>query len=366
MKNVITIIAINIAIFCTLIVSIEILSQLIYLVRTGNFFVMKDAIEARKAHSRIFEMHPYLAGRLRASVSVQEYNVNIKTTSFHTRWTGGNQDDNNLIRVAILGGSTAFGTQVTDEDSWPSLLQAKLGKGFSVINYGVPGYSTAEAIIQMALIVPEKKPHIVVFFEGCNDMRNYHEKELGADFYGHGMRQYENLGLPLFQNKKSSTFATAWLIGRIKNKIAKPPEKSVEPVELFTEPDPFVDRLYIRNLRTLKLLTRNIHAFGVFIPQIINDSSFHGKEGSRGWTRHIKDDAMPTLMERFNSHMEGLCPQRNKDCVVLSEVTKEKWLPDDFVDDWHFSKNGGLKFAEIVAQFIRSKYGSAINEKIAQ
>ncbi len=351
MKKALTIIAVNCAFLCTLIVGIEIFSQFVYLVRFGNFYFMQDADEELSVNGRIFEIHPYLAGRPRASVAVHENNISIKTTGLHTRWTGGSQDDTGLIRIAILGGSTAFGTCVSDKDSWPALLQAKLGKGFSVTNYGVPGYSTAEAIIQMALIVPEKRPHIVLFYEGWNDIRNYHENDLGADYYGHGMRQYRSLDISAFQKKKSS-FATAWLIARIKNKFAKPPEKNYK---LFTEPDLFVDKIYIRNLRTLKLLTENIHAFGVFIPQVLNYSDYLGKEGSHKWTRHIKNDALPTLMERFNSLMKGLCSQSDSNCVVLSEVTKVKWLPDDFEDAGHFSEKGGLKFAEILAQLIRTK-----------
>jgi hypothetical protein len=39
---------------------------------------------------------------------------------------------------------------------------------------------------------------------------------------------------------------------------------------------------------------------------------------------------------------------------------EEKWLSGDFIDDGHFSKSGGFKFAEIVAQFIRRGSGSGL------
>jgi hypothetical protein len=343
MKKAFIIVAINITVFIILIISIEILCQFIYFTKNHNFLFLESSV-----NHKLFEIHPFLAGRLRESVVMEVDSKTIKTTDSHTRWTGGNQDDNSLIRVAVLGGSTAFGTGVTDEDSWPALLQTKLGKKFSVINYGVPGYSTVEAIIQMALIIPEKRPHVVIFYEGWNDIRNYHERKLGSDYYGHGIRQYSNLGIPIFVNDHS-TYATLWLINSIKHKITKSPEKNMD---IRMEPDPFVDKMYIRNLKTLKLLTENIHASAVFVPQVLNYSLFHGKESSRRWSRHIKDDVMPILMERFNSHMEGLCSQRDEKCVVVREVTKEKWSPDDFVDDGHFSKKGGLRFSEIVAKYV--------------
>lgn len=86
--------------------------------------------------------------------------ISITSTDIHTRWTEAPADDQNVISVAVLGGSTTFGTRVTDADSWPALLQDMLGDGYAVTNYGVSGYSTAEAIIQMALIVPETEPNV--------------------------------------------------------------------------------------------------------------------------------------------------------------------------------------------------------------
>lgn len=50
-------------------------------------------------------------------------------------------------------------------------------------------------IVQMALIVPEFKPHFVIVYHGCNDIRNYHEEDLGADYYGHSIRQFKNLSI---------------------------------------------------------------------------------------------------------------------------------------------------------------------------
>ena len=362
MKKTFKTIAINFMVFSTLIVGIEILGQLAYLIKNGNILLL----ETLSVHSRVFELHPYLAGRLKSSAKVTQNNkaITITTTHRHTRWTGSQQDDHNLVRIAIMGGSTAFGIGVTDEDSWPALLQAKLGKQYAVINYGVPGYSTAEAIIQMALIVPEIRPHVVIFYEGWNDIRNYHEKDLGSDYYGHGMRQYGNLGIPVIeqQNKIHSfrdTFATFWLLDIINKQITNPTKGTYE---LFDKPDQFVDSIYIRNLYTLKLLSDNMGAFKVFVPQVLNYARYSGEEGSDAWTRHIKNEAMPTLMDEFNSHMNGLCSQGEQNCVILSGVLQEKWLSDDFVDFGHFSRSGGLKFAEIIAQYIRSEFDSETYE----
>jgi hypothetical protein len=363
MKKNLKIVFINFMVFSSFIVGLEILAQLAYLIKNGELVFM-----ATPYHSEIFEMHPYLAARPKASIKVTQNEKTITTTHNHTRWTGAQADDQNLIRIAILGGSTAFGTGVTDEDSWPAILQAKLGEDYAVINYGVPGYSTTENIIQMALIVPEKRPHVVIFYEGWNDIRNYHEKELGSDYYGHGMRQYESLRVPVFEHQNRfqslrSTFATAWLIDRIHVKamvLAK------QDYELFKTPDESVDRLYIRNLNTLKLLSQNIDALTIFVPQILNYTHYNETAGSDSWARHISNDAMYTLMSQFNSHMGGICSQEEQNCIVLAEVLEEQWVPDNFVDQGHLSRSGGLKLAEVVHRFIRNEFDRSNYDETTQ
>jgi len=347
-------IAINFMVFSVIIIGLEIAGQFAYLATHGTLLFWENA----SLHRKLFEIHPYLAGRLRRSVKVTKDHKTITTTNFHTRWTGAAKLDNNLVRIAVLGGSSTFCTGVTDADSWPAILQTKLGKRYAVINYGVPGYSTAENIIQMALIVPEKRPHFVIFYEGLNDIKNYHKKNFGPDYYWHGMGQFGNLGIPVYEPPYrlkciANIFVTAWLLDRLKSEMTNSNKNTnMALLESADRPDQCVDKIYVRNLNTLKLLSEKIDAFPIFIPQVLNVADYFGKQGAHRWTAHIRDDAMPSLMKKFNVHMHEVCSPEEKNCIVLDEVLKEKWNSDDFVDECHFSKSGGLKFAGIVAQAI--------------
>jgi len=351
---------INFAISCTLLVSVELLGQLAYFVKTGNFLPLDEG--ANSVQSRVFEIHPYLAIRLQPSIVIENQNKVIKTTALHTRWTGAEEDDHELIRIAILGGSTAFGTGVTDQDSWPALLQAKLGKQFAVINYGVPGYSTAENIVQMALIVPEKRPHIIVFYEGWNDIRNYHVKNNGPDYYYHGVRQYGNLGVETYKKQSrfedlKNVFASIRLLKKFQNFGSS---NTGNNPDIFEIPDQQVDKYYRRNLNTLKMLSENIGALAIFVPQLLNYSDFEGGQNSRYWTQHIKDDAMPFLMVRFNALMDDLCRPAEHQCTVFNEILDEPWHSDDFVDDGHFNRSGGMKFADKIYRLIMAKHQAKV------
>jgi len=353
MKKTLLIIVGSFIIFSSLVVWVELLCQVGYLVKNGSLLPLQPT----PVHSRLLEIHPYLAGRLRSSVPVTEDNKTITTTNLHTRWTGAPSQDEGLIRVAILGGSTAFGTGVTDRDSWPAILQDKLGGQYAVFNYAVPGYSTAEHIVQMALLVPEKRPHFVVFYEGWNDIRNYHEEDLGVDYYGHGIRQFTNLGIPVYQQHDrfrglTQVFATAWVVDRLKSKLMN---RRAGEIALYDTPDSLVDRLYVRNLNTLKLLAGQIGAFPIFVPQLLDNSSFQDEWASQDWTRHIRDNAMTGLMARFNGLLSEVCAKEDTTCFVFDEVLAETWTQADFIAEGHFSRRGGMNLADMIARLIRRK-----------
>lgn len=363
MKKSFFFVLVNIAIFCTLIVALEAAGQIYYYIKHGKFVFQTSVYDNEDSRLRTFEIHPYLAGRLKKNVTVRnvENSKEIKTTSIHTRWTGAPEDDRNLIRVAVLGGSTTFGSELTDSDSWPALLQSKLGDEFSVINYGVPGYSTAEAIIQMGLIVPESKPQFVVLYEGWNDIHNYHEEDLGADYYVQGMGQYDNLAIPIYREKTVfeklyELSAIIRLMTKLKWILSEPPDN--RPCPKFDSPDPFVDKMYVRNLNTLKLLSERIDYFTLFVPQVLNYKAYleqEDREACNHWVWHVKYSAMPRLMDRLNSLMQSVCTKDDSKCVFVDSVLKVKWEADDFIDFGHFSKKGGEKFADVISQVILSR-----------
>lgn len=342
MKKVIRLISINLLVLTSLLFVLESTGQIIYFVANRHWLPFKYA----NTHQKIFELHPYLVGRPKASIQLKKWNKTISTTSFNTRWTGAVMNSSAPIRVACLGGSTTFGTGVTDIDTWPALLQKKLGLEYEVINYGVPGYSTAENIIQMALVVPEHAPQIVLFYEGWNDLRNYHQENLGVDYYEHGISQYGNL-LTLDRNK--STTNKSVIFSKIKGILSQfqPSTKTKVIADLK------VDSIYIRNLKTLQKLSENINSTAIFIPQILNYSGYIKRETQHPWTKRIANSAMPSLMERMNQKMLSICPDSSTRCIVATEALNYSWTEADFIDEGHFSREGGIAFANIIADVIK-------------
>ena len=75
-----------------------------------------------------------------------------------------------------LGGSTTYDIGVPEGQKWSHFLEQKLGHEYAVLNYGVPGYSAVENIIQTLFYMNAYNiiPRCAVYFLGWNDIRNAH------------------------------------------------------------------------------------------------------------------------------------------------------------------------------------------------
>lgn len=357
MKKIITI---NLLVVAVILLLFEVAGQAFYHHKKHEWLFMNLFSE------NLFEPHPWLVGRLKSDTSETKGDVTITSTPDHLRWTGAPADTSKAFRIALIGGSTTFSTGVTDKDSWPAMLQARLGSNYAVYNYGMPGYSTAEGIIQMALQVPEIKPDLVIFYEGWNDIRNYHYANFTPDYYAHGMKQYGNL-----QIDQGAVDQRSWLwkgadysallkfIFRFSN------ASSAQKHENFDTPDPAVDKVYERNLKTLKTLADNTGAQSLFVPQVLNfamyqnsgeanpldPKSVNENDADWWWTPYIRNGAMPPLITRFNGLMQQTCEELN--CAYAGEVLNVAWNDGDFVDRGHFTREGGEKFVDLIEKRVR-------------
>ena len=80
----------------------------------------------------------------------------------------------NTYRIIAVGGSTTFGSGVTNENTWPKILEKKLqnlseSKKIEVINSGIPGMNSfsESKLIKQKLI--HYKPDLIIVYDGNND-----------------------------------------------------------------------------------------------------------------------------------------------------------------------------------------------------
>jgi|GEM_PF-3401856 len=338
-----------------LVLGVELAGQGLFRLKEGRWLFRGQPLPL---YGYAFEQHPYLVGIPRSGGVLPLWGKKVTFTGNRTRWTGGSTFGDDKIRVVCLGGSTTFGAYASDDETWPAQLQMLLGDRYAVYNYGMLGYTTAENIIQMALLIPEIKPDIVVFYTGWDDIANYHRFERSPDYVRHGFEQFENLKIldrerTAFAERLADRSGTIRLIQFVKNSFGTQKAEPAEKTDVFTGPDLFVDHIYRRNLETLRELAFMHGSFALFVPQVLNETAFESGRTLRSRTPRLEDAAVPALMDHLNGQMKGLCD--GTICEVVDDVDHVAWPSSYFVDEGHFNNEGGRAFAELMARHIRAR-----------
>jgi lysophospholipase L1-like esterase len=79
-------------------------------------------------------------------------------------------------RIFCLGGSDTYGTNLTNDQTWPAQLEEALNsyqkeRHFEVINAAVPGYTTMEGAINLITRILPLEPDMVILYQGYNDFK---------------------------------------------------------------------------------------------------------------------------------------------------------------------------------------------------
>lgn len=346
-------IRINLLVLLLFLLMAELSGQLFFRIRNGYWLFLKSGEAYR---NEIFSAHPYLSVALRPSVKVSSSRdgqyTTVTTTEIGTRWTGADLSDTSLTRIACIGGSTTFCTGVNDEDSWPALLQKKLGDRYAVVNFGIPAYNTVESLIQMALYVPELKPKYVIVHQGANDIYNYYQPNNYPDYFEHGehLMPMALLARPKHESdiemlrKRSGIF---WMVNNIHDRIYPP-----ELPHLHNRPDEIVDGLYIRNTKNMLTLADNMGAMTIMIGQVMNPhfNDFRHEP----WSPRVKPELILPYTWRINEFTDSIC-KTDPNCTYVSLMDSIAWQSNHFWDVMHVTKEGSDLFADKVAEVVRLK-----------
>lgn len=367
-REIIHVVWVNIKVLLALLIFLECVGQLIYYLNHQELRLNARPIPQHDIWTEVFEKHPYLVVRLKPGKVITKDQVTSTSTMESLRYTGADDRDTGKIRIACVGGSSTYCVQLSDKDAWPSKLQQKLGNRYAVYNYGMPGYSTTEGIIQAALLIPEIKPDLIFFYQGWNDIKNYHDPEAAPDNHAHGNFLASSLACDDAELKCYNAFdaflkfsGLAYMTQMLRNHALNylrsrgnhqfdHPFKS--PDKVYNTPDPKVDRIYFRNLNSLRALAIAHNAVPVFIPQVMNPHFVKQGEPSLPWSPYIEANSISKLMAHFNTIMDSVCNVYQ--CEEIKDIHKiYNWPADCFVDEGHLSKKGAEQFAEIVYQKIQ-------------
>ncbi len=112
-----------------------------------------------------FEPHPILVG-----IPHPGQYGGLSNDNMHRRTTINEGKASDARLIFVFGGSSTYDIGVVDSETWASNLSRLLGPHYEVQNYGVPGFTTMEAMLQALFVFRDIKPVCAVYYEGWNDL----------------------------------------------------------------------------------------------------------------------------------------------------------------------------------------------------
>ncbi|NLJ06365.1 MAG: SGNH/GDSL hydrolase family protein [Sphingobacteriales bacterium] len=259
----------------------------------------------------------------------------------------------NKFRIIAIGGSTTYGTGVSDHQTWPYYLDSLLEPKAEVLNFGVSGHSTVEHLAQSFLIVPDYHPDAVILLCGLNDLRNCFIKNVRSDYTDFHPYNLEAV-LGFHQFNKLPRFALIRVSILLLQKIGYYPYFNFQKVHIEEEHsianDQYMLGLYRRNLCSLVNQLKFIGAEIVLVPQVLHPEAVKGG-GLKWWIPYVKDNELIPLLDKYNEVGKEVADSMK--VIFASDVLNAGWKATDFTDPSHFTPEANLKFAGILENCIR-------------
>jgi len=330
---------------CALAVA-EIAAHCVYRVQNGRFIWRGVQGEGMG----VFQPHPYLAGVPRPGARGFAFDGQVEINAQGYR---GPPLRDGAAKILCLGGSTTFCVGVSTGETWPEQLQKELSGlpsgPVDVVNSGVPGYSSAENVIQLALRDYALNPGIVILFQGLNDLRSSHAPDLTPDYaWSHGDHQAKTLDVAWRDG--ASIIALRYYALQALRKISPPQPQ--DPV-VHSEPDLQLAEIFRSNLRSIAALTRKSGARLLLVPQVLWEPLIALKDRD-GWIPFVDPKSVMVQMSALNDVMREVAREEN--ASFAQSVLDYPWTVEDFAGDYcHFSARGCIHMAQLLAAHLKAE-----------
>jgi len=257
------------------------------------------------------------------------------------------------VVIATVGSSTTYDVAVPNGQTWSDDLEQQLGRGYAVINHGVPGYSTVENLLQTLFYLDTYgvRPHCAVYL-GWNDIRNAHLPNLDPAYANfHLLSQFDIMNV-----RKKPLEVSFSPLARIMNRSL---QAAFDPVPLapnfLNDPpvpgtDVRLEQMFRRNLEAIAAINRERQIISIFVGQVWNRAKLQSKE-RYGFFPLVRDVDVWPLQDHFNGIL-----RETADSIGVSNFIPpiDEFQGDDFADRDHFSAKGSAKFALMITPIVKS------------
>jgi lysophospholipase L1-like esterase len=257
------------------------------------------------------------------------------------------------VVIATVGSSTTYDVAVPNGQTWSDDLEQQLGRGYAVINHGVPGYTSVENLLQTLFYLDTYgvRPHCAVYL-GWNDIRNAHLPNLDPAYANfHLLSQ-----LDIMNVRKKPLEVSFSPLARIMNRSL---QAAFDPVPLapnfLNDPpvpgtDARLEQIFRRNLEAIAAINRERQIISIFVGQVWDRSKLQSKE-RYGFFPLVRDVDVWPLQDHFNAIVKATA-----DSIGVPSFIPpiDEFQDFDFADRDHFSAKGSAKFALMITPIVKS------------
>lgn len=312
----------------------------------------------------MFQDHPYLPKILTPGTVTKmglRRTVTINSLGFRGREIAQEKPKNGY-RIICLGGSTTFGTgPLKEENNWPDqlerLLQAEYKqRQIEVINAGVPGYTTADSLINLELRLLDLSPDLIIINHLSNDLSKNGFKDFKPD-YSHVYQSYKGLSYYLDRYYRFYLFIFTQAANRFIPGYVKESNYLQREIERSDHADERGVSVFKRNLEHMILIARkhNIKVMLITYPKAF-DKTMPLEEQKRWSNEALYFHPALTLEGLYDGF------SRYNDTIMDLAKENETYLVDlaggispggkNFVDSVHFNDEGAREVAKIINESI--------------
>lgn len=262
------------------------------------------------------------------------------------------------LRILAIGGSTVEDNLLNDRDTWTGKLEQRLGSGAWVGNMGRSGTDSRHHVLQLEKCLRGlPKADAILVLCGLNDMlygAGAHADQPPTDDEGFGAipgrMSYDeppgtfDLGdvIQAYKDRRAAVGDEDW--------IHAAPNLGAALVAYHENLDRMAT-LALRQPTHLVLVTQP----AIWHPAMTPDELAHLYAGGLGSPAHWSDprtrwyapDVLREMLGLFNQTMRAVAARRRVGLIDLANELEPEVA--NYIDDFHFSKRGADRVAEIVA-----------------
>lgn len=322
--------------------------------RIGFFFAGLD-INAYRLDSKRYDKSAFMGFK-----GTKNYTLNHRTLKDYHNDRGFKtknfkiKKDDSITRIVTLGGSSVYGYQLQNDQTWPSYLQSELNNKdseYEVINLGITNYNTFHILGLMNSLVLDMEPDIIILYESWNDIKYFDSKKDSNTIEDTDQAPIYSKSYYLTDLSYFITFCRAVLnkISNEKNFSTRERAGSINSDKQLSNNSHGLS-VYKRNINTLAAISR-AHKIKLILSTQLSLYKDYNTEKEQGMLIFGRNNYYLDALDRCDSILQDIANEY-QNVYFINVKNGIEASPETMLDHIHPTKEGSEKIAKALSDFI--------------